>query len=87
LNKKIYIIEDDESIREMVKMALTSFSYEVASFENAEDAMTVIHKAVPDMIIFDIMLPGMNGLEATKKLRNNPKTKDIPIIMLIPISN
>lgn len=82
MNKTIIIVEDDENIREMVKMALTSFSYEVIAFDNAEDALTAIYKAVPDLIIFDIMLPGMSGLDATKQLRGNPKTKDLPIIML-----
>ena len=82
MSKKIFIIEDDENIREMVKMALTSFSYEVTAFDNAEDALTAVNKAAPDMIIFDIMLPGMSGLEATKELRSNPKTKNLPILML-----
>ncbi len=82
MNKTIFIVEDDENIREMVKMALASFSYEVTAFDNAEDALAAVNKAVPDMIIFDIMLPGMSGLEATKQLRNNPKMKGLPIIML-----
>jgi len=82
MSKTIFIVEDDENIREMVKMALTSFSYEVAAFDNAEDALAAVNEAVPDMIIFDIMLQGMSGLEATKQLRNNPKIKNLPIIML-----
>jgi two-component system alkaline phosphatase synthesis response regulator PhoP len=78
----IYIIEDDESIRELVKMALASFSYEVFGFANAEDALTAINEKLPDLVIFDIMLPKMSGLEATKKLRQNEKTKNLPIILL-----
>lgn len=78
----IYIIEDDEGIREMVQMALTSFSYEVLAFENAEDAIREIHKKFPDVVIFDIMLPGISGLEATKLLRQNEKTKRLPIVLL-----
>lgn len=82
MNKTIFIVEDDENIREMVKIALTSFSYEVTAFDNAEDALKAVCETVPDMIIFDIMLPGMNGLEATKQLRNDPKLKNLPVIML-----
>lgn len=82
MGKKIFIVEDDENIREMVRMALTSFSYEVTAFDNAEDALTAVYAAMPDMIVFDIMLPGMSGLEATKKLRTTPKAKTLPIIML-----
>lgn len=79
---KIFVVEDDDNIREMVKMALTSFSYQVTAFANAEDALTAIFLDIPDMVIFDIMLPGISGLEATKILRNNPKTEDLPIVML-----
>jgi len=63
-------------------MALTSFSYEVNAFDNAEDALDAIFKDAPDMVIFDIMLPGISGLEAAKKLRGNPKTSNLPIVML-----
>ena len=78
----IFIVEDDENIREMVRMALMSFSYGASAFDNAEDALEAVFENVPDMIIFDIMLPGISGLEATKRLRNNPKTRDLPIVML-----
>ncbi|MDR2598689.1 MAG: response regulator transcription factor [Oscillospiraceae bacterium] len=82
MSKKIFIVEDDENIREMVKVALISFSFEVAAFDNAENALTAISETTPDMIILDIMLPGMNGLEMAKILRSKPETKDIPIIIL-----
>ena len=82
MSKTIFIIEDDDNIREMVKMALTSFSYNVTAFDNAEDALAAIYETVPDMVIFDIMLPGMSGLDATKELRSKPKTNGLPIVML-----
>ncbi|MCL2088627.1 MAG: response regulator transcription factor [Oscillospiraceae bacterium] len=82
MSKRIYIIEDDENIREMVRMALTSFSYEVAAFDNAEEGLAAIYNSMPDMVIFDIMLPGMSGLDATKQLRDNPKTGRLPVILL-----
>jgi two-component system alkaline phosphatase synthesis response regulator PhoP len=82
MNKKIYIIEDEDNIREMIKMALSSFSYDVTAFDNAERALKAIYEGVPDMVIFDIMLPGMSGLEATKELRNKPETQNLPIVLL-----
>ncbi|MCL2560419.1 MAG: response regulator transcription factor [Turicibacter sp.] len=82
MEKLIYVIEDDESIRELISMALTSFSYQVVSFDNAEEALKVIDGQMPDLALFDIMLPGMSGLEATKRLRQHPKAKDLPIILL-----
>ena len=82
MGKLIYIIEDDENIRELIKMALASFSYDVSAFNNAEDALEAVDEKMPDLVIFDIMLPKMSGLEATKILRENPKTKKLPIVML-----
>ena len=82
MEKLIYVVEDDESIRELVKMALTSFSYEVVAFDNAEDCVALVNEKAPDLILFDVMLPGMSGVEATKLLRQNPKSATIPIILL-----
>ena len=82
MSKLIYIIEDDENIRELIKMALSSFAYEVVAFDNAEDALTAISEKKPHLAIFDIMLPKMSGLEATKALRENLATRKLPIMLL-----
>ena len=82
MEKLIYVVEDDESIRELVRMALSSFSYRVKVFDNAEEAIETLNKQIPDLIIFDIMLPGMSGLEATKLLRQSALTKTLPILLL-----
>ena len=80
MEKLIYVVEDDESIRELIRMVLSSFSYQVIAFDNAEDVITTINEQIPDLLLLDIMLPGMNGLDTTKMLRQNPKTKNLPII-------
>jgi len=82
MEKLIYVVEDDESIRELVRMALSSFSYRVRVFDNAEEAIEIINKQIPDLVIFDIMLPGMSGLDATKLLRQSSITKSLPILLL-----
>lgn len=83
MNKRIYIVEDDENIREMIQMALRSFSYDVAPFDNAEDALAALESnTLPALVIFDIMLPKMSGLDATRKLRESSKTKKIPVMLL-----
>ncbi len=82
MSNLIYITEDDQSIRELIKMALTAFSFEVKDFENAEDMLAACEKEVPALALFDIMLPGMSGIEAVKILRKNPATRFMPIIML-----
>lgn len=79
---KIFVIEDDENIRNLIKMALEGNGYEVSAFENAEDALAVIEAAKPELAICDLMLPGMDGLEAIKKIRRMPEIKDMLLLIL-----
>lgn len=78
----IYVIEDDENIRELIRAALTSYGYQVEAFEAAEPALESIGKDRPSLAIFDLMLPGMNGLEAIEEIRKNSQVSHIPIIVL-----
>ena len=80
--ERIYITEDDDSIRELVTVALSAYSYEVESFVSAEDCLAATEKQVPDIFLFDIMLPGMDGVQAVKILRENEQTKNTPILKL-----
>ena len=80
--KKIYIIEDDENIRNLLKIALSGFLYEPVAFETAEEALASIEKDKPDMAIFDLMLPGMDGVSAIKLVRAMPTVGSIPILIL-----
>ena len=79
---KIYIVEDDEDIREIVKYALSSAGFEVTGFEGSLDFFKAMNDSVPALVLLDIMLPGDDGLEILKKLRGANKTKKLPIIML-----
>lgn len=80
--ERIYITEDDDSIRELVTVALSAYSYEVESFVSAEDCLAATEKQVPDIFLFDIMLPGMDGVQAVRILREREETKNTPILML-----
>lgn len=80
--ERVYITEDDDSIRELVTVALSAYSYEVESFVSAEDCLAATEKQVPDIYLFDIMLPGMDGVQAVKILREREQTKNTPILML-----
>ncbi|MDR0381166.1 MAG: response regulator transcription factor [Oscillospiraceae bacterium] len=82
MGRCIYIVEDDENIRELVRWALASFSYEVETFEDAESALRAIAARRPDLVIFDVMLPGMSGLEAMERLRRSSETQKLPIVLL-----
>lgn len=80
--ERVYITEDDDSIRELVTVALSAYSYEVESFVSAEDCLAAAEKQPPDIFLFDIMLPGMDGVQAVKILREREETKNTPILML-----
>lgn len=78
----IYIVEDDSSIREIETIALKNSNYMVCAFEKAKDFYKKLDEITPDLVLLDIMLPDENGYEILKKLRNNPTTKRLPIIMV-----
>ena len=79
---KIYIVEDDEDIREVVKYALCSAGFDVTAFESSSNFFETVNDSPPVLILLDIMLPGDDGLDILKKLRSTDKTKKLPIIML-----
>ena len=78
----IYIVEDDSSIREIETIALKNSNYMVCAFEKAKDFYKKLDEITPDLVLLDIMLPDENGYDILKKLRNNPTTKRLPIIMV-----
>ena len=78
----IYIVEDDANIRELESYALRGNGFEVEGFERAREFYIALENKLPSLIILDIMLPEEDGLSILKKIRNNAKTKDIPVIMV-----
>lgn len=78
----IYIVEDDESIREIESIALKNSNYIVSAFENAKEFYKKLDELVPDLILLDVMLPDESGYDIVRKLRKRPVTQDIPIIMV-----
>lgn len=80
--KLILVVEDEAPIRDMLKFALARAEFEVDEAEDAAQARLKIADRRPDMILMDWMMPGVSGVELTRELRNQPTTKDIPIIML-----
>ncbi|WP_292994344.1 phosphate regulon transcriptional regulator PhoB [Nitrosomonas sp.] len=79
---KILIVEDEAAIQELIIYNLQQAGYETVSAENAEKAMSIINNALPDLILLDWMLPGMNGIEFARILRRGERTRLVPIIML-----
>lgn len=78
----IYIVEDDKNIREIEMFALKNSGYAVEEFENAKSFFSRSAEKAPDLVLLDIMLPDMDGLEIVKKLRSRPDTVRVPIILV-----
>ena len=78
----VYLVEDDESIRELVVYTLNSQGIEAEGFSMPSDFWETLEKRVPDLILLDIMLPEEDGLSILQKLRKRSDTKQVPIAML-----
>ncbi len=78
----VLAIDDQENIIEFIKLGLKYEGFQVESATDGTQGLAAAQRLNPDLIILDIMLPGMDGLEVCRRLRANPTTRDIPILML-----
>lgn len=78
----IYCVEDDEGIRELISCALKSGGYDVKTFAKAKPCYEELKNTVPSLFLLDIMLPDEDGYQILTKLKKQPSTQDIPVIML-----
>ena len=78
----IFIVEDDENIREMESYALRNSGYDVTGFVSGRELFEKLSTTVPELILLDIMLPGEDGLSILKRLRSSEKTRRVPIILV-----
>jgi len=82
LRKKILIVEDEESLLKLESILLTSKGYEVRGVANGKAALDAIAEEAPDLVLLDIMLPEIDGFEVCRRIKENPETSTIPVIML-----
>lgn len=80
--KKVLVVDDEENIVELIRMNLESSGYEVIDAYTGMEAITKTNSLIPDLILLDLMLPDIDGLQLCQMLRLNEQTKDIPIIMI-----
>ena len=78
----IYIVEDDQNIREIESFALKNSGYQIRDFSNAAEFYQAMKVIRPDLVLLDIMLPEEDGMEILQKLRKNPDTRRLPVIMV-----
>lgn len=82
-NKKlVYAVDDEEAIRDVYRYALEGAGFEICCFVGEKDLLVATEKRVPDIFILDIMLDGADGYEILKNLKQNPRTRDVPVIMV-----
>lgn len=82
MGKRILIIDDEPDLIALLRANLKSEDFEVESAKDGETGLRLAMKDPPHVVVLDLMLPGIDGLEVCRRLRNNPRTADLPIIML-----
>ncbi len=85
--KAILVVDDEKSIRELVKFNLESRGFKVIEAADGEEALNLVKTMAPDLIILDLMLPKIDGLEVCRILKGDPSTKKLPIIMLTALGD
>lgn len=80
--EKILVVDDEEDILELLRFNLSREGCQVFCASSGEEALRLVRSEIPDLIVLDLMLPGIDGLEVTRRLKSDPNTKHLPIVML-----
>jgi two-component system, OmpR family, alkaline phosphatase synthesis response regulator PhoP len=80
--QKILVVDDEEDILELLRFNLTQEGFAVACAGSGEEALKLTRLEKPELILLDLLLPGIDGLEVAKRLKNDPSTREIPVIMV-----
>jgi two-component system, OmpR family, response regulator VicR len=79
---KIMVVDDEPDLLEVVKLILESDGYQVVTAGGGQEALDKLEKEKPELVLLDIIMPKMDGWEVFSRIKSNPKTTDIPVIML-----
>ena len=82
MSKKILIVDDDQLVRKLLEYIIKKAGYQVSVAENGSDALKIVQKEIPDLIISDVEMPKLGGLELCQKLKEDSDTKLVPIILI-----
>ncbi|MEK7157140.1 MAG: response regulator [Patescibacteria group bacterium] len=80
--KSILVVEDEQALQEALKLKLTKEGIEVLTASTGEEAIEILKTRRPTLVSLDILLPRMNGLEVLRNIRENPKTYDLPVVVV-----
>ncbi|GAC1545225.1 MAG: response regulator [Herpetosiphon sp.] len=78
----ILIVDDSKLVTDIVKMRLEMYGYRVNTAPNGEEGLARIAERIPDLVVLDVQMPGIDGYEVCRRVRQDPALEDLPIIML-----
>ena len=81
MKKKILIIDDQEDLLELTQRILQSRGYDVVTMTDGEDALNIIKKETPDLVLMDMLMPGKDGAQICQELKSDSSTRNIPVIL------
>lgn len=82
VEKKIMVVDDEENLTELVRAILEQENYDVITASNGEECLDKLKTVKPDLILLDMMMPGMSGREVCERIRKNPQTKNLKVAFL-----
>jgi CheY-like chemotaxis protein len=80
--RRILIADDEHNIRHILDFSLHVEGFDVLAAQDGEEALALAASELPDLVIMDVMMPGCGGIEACRRLKQNPRTRQIPVILL-----
>ena len=83
----VLVIDDDESTCDALRRLLSRMGYAATCAMSGHDALDVVGQVRPDVIVLDWMMPDMDGLEVLRRLRSQPQTKDVPVVLYSAVDN
>jgi len=81
-HKKIMVVEDDVCLLKLESVVLTTNGYQVCAMSNGREALNCIESEMPDLVLLDVMMPGVDGYEVCRQIKSNPLTSHIPVVLL-----
>ena len=82
VSHNILVVDDEEDLLELVRYTLAKEGHSITCVDTGEKAVESVRRKLPDLIVLDLMLPGIDGLEVCRRLKIDSKTREVPIIML-----
>jgi CheY-like chemotaxis protein len=86
VSRRILVVDDDPRLLHVVSMYLSIEGYEVDTAPNGEEGLQHLEAQRPDLVILDVMMPGIDGLEACRRIKSNPETREIPVVLFTALS-